>query len=82
MGLPTNMADAVGGASKTNGTMNGYHSIYAQQHNLPSHFIGGNELGQAPPSKVKDFVAANGGHTVITNVREKPFKRLHWASRS
>ncbi|KAH0297252.1 acetyl-CoA carboxylase acc1, partial [Aureobasidium melanogenum] len=36
--------------------------------NLASHFIGGNELSQAPPSSVKDFVAAHDGHTVITNV--------------
>lgn len=72
MGLPTtNMADAVGGAPNTNGTMNGYHSSYAEKHKLPSHFIGGNELSQATPSKVKDFVAANGGHTVITSVRKK-----------
>ncbi|GAB7354692.1 hypothetical protein MBLNU459_g5113t1 [Dothideomycetes sp. NU459] len=63
------MADAVGGAPKVNGsTMNGTPSSYAAKHDLPAHFIGGNELSQAPPSKVKDFVAANDGHTVITSV--------------
>lgn len=64
------MADAVGGAPKVNGTMNGHPTSYAAKFNLAPHFIGGNELSQAPPSKVKDFVAANDGHTVITNVRE------------
>ncbi|KAL2260832.1 hypothetical protein VTK26DRAFT_5059 [Humicola hyalothermophila] len=43
-------------------------ATYAKKHNLPSHFIGGNRLENAPPSKVKDFVAAHDGHTVITNV--------------
>lgn len=41
---------------------------YAEQHNLASHFIGGNRLENAPPSKVKDFVSIHDGHTVITNV--------------
>ncbi|KAL1303686.1 hypothetical protein AAFC00_007039 [Neodothiora populina] len=62
------MADAVGGAPKVNGNMNGHASSYAAKYNLAPHFIGGNELSQAPPSKVKDFVTANDGHTVITNV--------------
>ena len=61
------MGDAVGGAQKVNGT-NGYPSSYAAKFDLPPHFIGGNELSKAPPSKVKDFVTANDGHTVITNV--------------
>lgn len=61
------MADATGGA-KMNGTTNGVASSYAAKHNIPSHFIGGNELSRAAPSKVKDFVAAQDGHTVITNV--------------
>ncbi|CAG7995278.1 unnamed protein product [Penicillium salamii] len=38
------------------------------KHNLPSHFIGGNALESAAPSKVKDFVAAHDGHSVITSV--------------
>lgn len=42
---------------------------YAAKHNLAPHFIGGNRLENAPPSKVKDFVASHDGHTVITNVR-------------
>ncbi|KAK5123732.1 hypothetical protein LTR85_002368 [Meristemomyces frigidus] len=66
------MADAVGGAPKANGTANGHAngapSSYAAKFNLAPHFIGGNELSNAPPSKVKDFVAAHDGHTVITSV--------------
>jgi acetyl-CoA carboxylase/biotin carboxylase 1 len=56
----------------TNGTvpiMNGSTSSYAAKHKLADHFIGGNKLANAPPSRVKDFVAAHDGHTVITNVR-------------
>lgn len=41
---------------------------YAAKHKLADHFIGGNTVDAAVPSKVKDFVAANDGHTVITNV--------------
>ncbi|KAJ1977442.1 acetyl-coenzyme-A carboxylase [Dimargaris xerosporica] len=33
-----------------------------------AHFIGGNNLNVAPNSKVRDFVAEHGGHTVITKV--------------
>lgn len=63
------MADAVGGAAKVNGTAsNGYPSAMAAKHNLADHFIGGNDLSKASPSKVKDFVAAHDGHTVITSV--------------
>lgn len=61
------MGDTVGGA-QANGSSNGHPSSYAAKHNLPSHFIGGNELSKAPPSKVKDFVTEHDGHTVITNV--------------
>lgn len=43
-------------------------SSFAAKHNIPSHFIGGNRLDLAPPSKVKDFVAAHDGHSVITSV--------------
>jgi len=59
---------------KANGTvpiMNGTTS-YAAKHKLADHFIGGNKLENAPPSRVKDFVAAHDGHTVITNVRRAP----------
>ena len=62
------MADAVGGATKVNGVANGEPTSYAARFDLPSHFIGGNVLSKAPPSKVKDFVTAYDGHTVITNV--------------
>lgn len=41
---------------------------YAEKNQVAAHFIGGNRLANAPPSKVKDFVAENDGHTVITNV--------------
>ncbi|KAI4092986.1 MAG: hypothetical protein LQ344_003133 [Seirophora lacunosa] len=43
-------------------------SSYAAKRKLAPHFIGGNHLDVAPPSSVKDFVANNDGHTVITNV--------------
>ena len=43
-------------------------ATYAEKHNIAAHFIGGNRLENAEPSKVKDFVAAHDGHTVITNV--------------
>lgn len=43
-------------------------SSYAAKHKLAPHFIGGNHLDVAPASSVKDFVANNDGHTVITNV--------------
>lgn len=43
-------------------------ATYAEKYNLAPHFIGGNRLENAPSSKVKDFVAAHDGHTVITNV--------------
>jgi hypothetical protein len=69
MGLTTDtMAGAdskgVNGAAYTNGSP----SSATAKHNVPSHFIGGSHLGAASPGKVKDFVAAHGGHTVITNV--------------
>ncbi len=67
MSTSAKMADAVGGAAKVNGIANG-HTSYAAKFDLPSHFVGGNLLSKAPPSKVKDFVTANDGHTVITNV--------------
>lgn len=33
-----------------------------------AHFAGGNSLDKASAGRVKDFVQANGGHTVITKV--------------
>ena len=67
MGIPTdNMAGAA--QNGVNGPANGAPSSYAAKHNLAPHFIGGNHLAAAAPGKVKDFVAAHDGHTVITNV--------------
>lgn len=43
-------------------------SSYSAKFKLPTNFYGGNSLDVAPPSAVKDFVAAHGGHTVITKV--------------
>ena len=78
------MADAVGGAQANgvNGHANGIASSYASKYNLASHFIGGNELSKAPPSKVKDFVAQHDGHTVITKVSTQSLetRRTRWSS--
>ncbi|KAJ5977625.1 hypothetical protein N7501_000967 [Penicillium viridicatum] len=49
------------------GITNGNGATIAKQ-DIPSHFIGGNALESAPPSAVKDFVAAHDGHSVITSV--------------
>jgi hypothetical protein len=68
MGISTN--NMAGAAQKeANGSANGAPSSYAAKFNLAPHFIGGNHLHAAAPGKVKDFVAAHDGHTVITNVR-------------
>ena len=69
------------GTPKTNGVkpmVNGHSrsgSVYAARHNIPSHFIGGNALRNASPSKVKDFIAENDGHSVITSVNTS-FRRV------
>lgn len=55
--------NGVNGA-KTNGTIGAWQA----RHNVASHFIGGNQLKKAAPSKVKDFVQSSDGHSVITNV--------------
>jgi len=69
MGLPVNtMAGAA--TNGVNGDANSAPSSYAAKYDLAPHFIGGNNLRVASPGKVKDFVAAHDGHTVITNVRE------------
>jgi len=59
------------------------HSTYAEKHNVPAHFIGGNHLAAAASSPVKEFVASHDGHTVITSVglrstwgRAKKFRLL------
>lgn len=56
----------------SNGTKgaNGTPSSNAAKYNLADHFIGLNHVGVAPPSKVKDFIVAHGGHTVIQNVSQ------------
>lgn len=56
------------GTTLTDRSQDSAHANVAAKYNLPAHFIGGNHLGNAAPSKVKDFVAGHGGHTVITNV--------------
>ena len=67
MGIAT---DIMAGAAQkgVNGSANGGPSSYAAKFNLAPHFIGGNHLQAAAPGKVKDFVTAHDGHTVITNV--------------
>lgn len=63
------MAEVDGATNGVNGThTNGAPAPYANKHKLADHFIGGNHLNVAPQGKVKDFVAAHGGHTVITSV--------------
>ena len=37
-------------------------------HSRVAQFIGANSLASASPSRVTDFVKAQGGHTVITKV--------------
>lgn len=56
--------NGVNGAQAPNGTT----SAWQAKHHVASHFIGGNQLKKAAPSKVKDFVQASDGHSVITNV--------------
>ncbi|KAI2617262.1 acetyl-CoA carboxylase [Hypomontagnella submonticulosa] len=62
----TNGAAAVNG-NRTVPVANG-KPTYAEKHKIPEHFIGGNKLENAAPSKVKDFVSSHDGHTVITNI--------------
>jgi acetyl-CoA carboxylase/biotin carboxylase 1 len=66
----TEMPVRNGSTSNGNGASNGSPSSYAARFNLAPHFIGGNHLEAAAPSKVKDFVANHDGHTVITRVRQ------------
>jgi len=55
-------------SGQVNGTETSPTSSYSAKFTLHPHFIGGNKLSNASTSKVKDFVAAHDGHTVITNV--------------
>jgi len=59
----TNGHGSGGGTPHANGK-----ATYAEKYSLAPHFIGGNKLDNASPSKVKDFVTSHDGHTVITNV--------------
>ncbi|CAH0047847.1 unnamed protein product [Clonostachys solani] len=61
------MPETTNGRPQANGKVS-----YAEKYNIADHFIGGNRLENAPASKVKDFVAQNGGHTVITNELQLP----------
>ncbi|RJE25161.1 acetyl-CoA carboxylase [Aspergillus sclerotialis] len=56
------------GVANGTSTSNGHGISRAVRYNLPSHFIGGNRLEVAAPSNVKDFVAKNDGHSVISSV--------------
>lgn len=71
------MADTTSNAPR-NGVVvpqNNGKQTYAELHNIADHFIGGNKVENAKDSKVKDFVIANNGHTVITNVSILPDPR-------
>lgn len=57
------------GANSRSADANGSAS-YSDRFTIADHFIGGNKLENAAASKVKDFVAQNDGHTVITNVSD------------
>lgn len=63
----TEITTPANGVARNPANANGKAS-YADKHKLADHFIGGNRLENAAPSKVKDFVAEHDGHTVITNV--------------
>jgi len=60
-------ANGVNGARAPNGNPTAWQS----KHDLADHFIGGNKLSNAAPSKVKDFVQASDGHSVITSVSSR-----------
>lgn len=73
------MTEIIGGADNGSVARNGVtvpqpngKASYAELNKVADHFIGGNKLENAPDSKVKDFVAENDGHTVITNVSCAP----------
>lgn len=69
--MVTTMTDRTAKVNGVKPLVNGHArsgSVYAARHDLPSHFIGGNALQKAPSSTVKDFVAENDGHSVITSV--------------
>lgn len=61
------MTETTNGLKAPRPAANGRAS-YSERNKVADHFIGGNRLANAPASSVKDFVANNDGHTVITNV--------------
>ena len=62
---------AVNGVNGSNGTKSSWQARHDLSTSNP-HFIGGNRLEKARPSKVKDFVQNSDGHSVITSVRFCP----------
>lgn len=73
MSSDANMAEQKGTSPpQTNGVTvpiaNGSTSSYAAKHDIAAHFIGSNHLHAAAQGPVKEFVANNDGHTVITSV--------------
>lgn len=70
------MAPAVNGVNGVNSTKatHGGPSAWQAKQEVASHFIGGNHLKKATPSKVKDFVQTSDGHSVITNVSSSRFR--------
>lgn len=44
-------------------------SCYVAKRKVVPHFVGGNEISKALPSKVKEFVVSSEGHSVISSVR-------------
>jgi acetyl-CoA carboxylase/biotin carboxylase 1 len=60
--------NGVNGTARKSSLVNGAPSAWQATHNIASHFIGGSKLEKARPSKVKDFVQAHDGHSVITSV--------------
>jgi len=77
----TNGVNGTAGAvhASASAQTNGSPSSYSAKHNLAPHFIGGNHIQAADPSKVKDFVQSYDGHTVITKVGTA-LCLLFWAS--
>lgn len=75
------MAPAVNGVNGSKAQANGVPSSWQAKHPVGSHFVGGNKLEKAPPSKVKDFVQSSDGHSVITSVcprfAKEPAKLKH-----
>lgn len=77
------MAPTVNGVNgpRKSSLVNGTTSSWQAKHKLAPHFIGGNRLENAPPSRVKDFVQEHDGHSVITSVSSRPYEELvHWAA--